>query len=167
MSQHTPQFLSPLEFQFSMKRLPNVNFFVQQIALPSVQMSEFAQPAMFKPINIAGNELTYSDLSITFKIDEDMVNYIEIYNWMVGLGKPHNFEEYKKLKNSDFGLYSDADVIIKSSQKNPSIKFSFTNMFPVSISPITLDTTQEDVVYVDATVEFKFDTFSITRLRKD
>lgn len=111
--------------------------------------------------------MTYSDLSVTFKVDEDMVNYLEIYNWMVGLGKPHNFEEYKKLKNSDYGLYSDADVIIKSSQKNPSIKFSFTNLFPISLTSLNLDTTLEDVVYVDVTAEFRFDTFSVTRLRKD
>jgi hypothetical protein len=150
-----------------MKRLPNVNFFVQQISLPSVQFADIAQPAMFNPINIAGDRLSYSDLSVTFKVDEDLTNYIEIYDWMVGLGKPHNFEEYKKLKNSDYGLYSDADVIIKSSQKNPSIKFTFTNLFPISLTSINLDTTAEDIIYVDVTAEFKFDTFSITRLRND
>jgi hypothetical protein len=40
-------------------------------------------------------------------------------------------------------------------------------MFPTNLSPISLDITQEDVVYVDCTVTFRYDYFTIERLRKD
>lgn len=167
MAQFTPQFLSGLDYRFNIKRLPHTNFFIQQFSLPSVSMGDIRQPSPFSPINRANHNLTYGEISITAKVDEDMKNYAEIYDWMVGLGFPRKFDEYNKINNSDFGLYSDASLIIMSSQKNPSVMFNFTNCFPTSISPLTLDTTVESVVYLDFTIEFRFDTFEMKRLRTD
>lgn len=161
------QFLSPLEFKFFLQRLPTTNFFVQSVSLPSLSLSSIVQPTPFYATHITGNTLEFGELSVTFKVDEDMVNYRELFDWMVGLGFPRKFDEYKNLKESDFSLYSDGSLIILSSQKNSNILFKFTNMFPVSLDSIQLDITQEDVIYTDCTVTFRYDTFTIERLRAD
>lgn len=167
MVQLAQQFLSPLEFRFVVTRIPKTNFFVQQAVLPGLDLSVIEQPAAFNTIRRTGNTLRYSDLSITFKVDEDMENYRELYDWMVGLGFPREFPEYKDLYESQNGLYSDASLVIMSSQKNSNIVYKFNNLFPINLSPLNMDITSDDLIYIDCTVDFRYDTFTIERLRDD
>lgn len=165
--QITQQFLSPLEFKFNLARLPKTNFMVQRASIPSLSLSSIVQPTPFHAPKRTGHTLSYGDVSVTFKVDEDIENYKEIYDWMFGLGFPSSNVEYKNLVESSFGDYSDGSLIVMSSQKNPSVMFTFENMFPTSLSSLEFDTTQDDVTYVDCTVDFSFDKFKMERLRKD
>ena len=45
-------------------------------------------------------KLTYAPLDIRFRVDEDMSNYLEIYNWMTGLGTPEDIKQYKSLNET-------------------------------------------------------------------
>jgi len=70
---------------------------------------------------------------------------------MVGLAAPHAAEQYTNLQNSQEGLYSDATLIIMSSQKNPLHQFTFKNLFPKMLTGIDLDATQTSMAYMNAT----------------
>jgi hypothetical protein len=157
-------FFSPLEFVVSVKRLPNVQFFTQSVNIPSFSMQLIEQPNPFKPIPIPGDRAVYGDLPISFIVDESMNNYIEVYNWMKGLAFPDNFNQYKNLDNSEYGIYTDISIVVMNSAKNPNIEFQFKDCFPVSLSDVTLDTTQSDLIYPQATVTFTFKDFTITQL---
>jgi hypothetical protein len=157
-------FFSPLEFVVSVKRLPNVQFFTQSVNIPSFSMQLIEQPNPFKPIPIPGDRAVYGDLPISFIVDESMDNYIEVYNWMKGLAFPDNFNQYKNLDNSEYGLLTDISIVVMNSHKNPNIEFQFKDCFPVSLSDVTLDTTQSDLIYPQATVSFTFKDFTITQL---
>jgi hypothetical protein len=159
-----PNYMSPLEFVVSVKRLPNVQFFTQTVNIPSLALQVIEQPNPFKPIPITGDRLTFGDLPIAFIIDESMNNYIEVFNWMKGITFPENYDQFKNLKNSEYGLLTDISIVIMNSHKNPNIEIQFQDCFPVSLSDVTLDTTQNDVVYPQATVTFAFKNFTITKL---
>lgn len=165
--QLTQQFLSPLEFKFNLARLPKTNFMVQRASVPSLSLSSINQPTPFHTPKRTGHTLSFGDFSIVFKVDEDLTNYMEIFAWMHGLGFPESTDNYKNLVESPFGDYSDGSLIIMSSQKNPSVMFTLENMFPISLSSLEFDTTQDDVTYMDCTVDFSFDRFRIERLRTD
>ena len=79
-------FLSPLGCRFIVKKLPLVNFYCQSASFPSVSLQETETPNPLVRIPLAGTKLTYAPLDIRFRVDEDMKNYLEIYNWMQGLG---------------------------------------------------------------------------------
>lgn len=159
----TTNFLSPLEFEFSIARLPNVAFFVQRATVPGISMSAVQQPGMFNPVFHSPDKLDFQELMITFTIDERMDNYLEIFDWMIGLSFPRSFGEYKELRDSEPSLYSDISLLVKTSHKNPNIQFHFTNAFPITLDAVPLDTTAGDVVYPEASVSFRYDTFSISR----
>ena len=167
MVQMVSQFLSGLDYKFNIKRLPHVNFFVQQFSLPTVGVDDIRQGTPFSPYFVPGDIINYGEFSLTFKVDEDMENYMEIYDWMVSMTAPRTFSEFGKINNEKVDWVSDASLIIMSSQKNPSILFNFTNCFPTSLGSVTFDTTQESVQYLETTVDFRFDTYSVRRLRKD
>jgi hypothetical protein len=157
-------FLSPLGFAFKIGRLPNVEFFVQGASVPGVSMGTTTSPTPFKSIHLAGDKLEYDPFTVTLRVDENMHSYEEILNWMIGLAKPSSFDEYKGLKNSDDGLYSDASLIILNSNQNPNIEFSFKKVFPTSLSNINMDVTAQGIVYVTCEVTFQHNGFELHRL---
>lgn len=168
---NTPQnknFLSPLNFKFSIKRAPNLNFFIQKANIPSIRLPSLEIPTMFNPIPVPYTHMDYGDFDITFKVDEDFQNYLEIHNWIRALGFPEEFEERRAIsKNPEYtgaGLYSDLSLIILNSLKNPNYEFTFRNAFPTDLSSIDFDTSSEDVDYVTASVTFKYMLFDITKL---
>jgi len=93
-----------------------------------------------------------------------MNNYIEVYNWMKGLAFPDNFDQYKNLDTSEYGLLTDISIVAMNSHKNPNIDIQFKDCFPVNLSDVVLDTTQSDLIYPQATVTFTFKDFTITQL---
>lgn len=157
-------FMSPLEFLVSVKRLPNVQFFTQAVNIPSFSIQPIEQPNPFKPIPVPGDRASYGDLSLSFVVDESMNNYIEVFNWMKGIAFPNNFNQYKNLEASEYGLLTDISIVIMNSHKNANISVNFVDCFPVNLSDVTLDTTQTDVIYPQATVTFTFKDFTITQL---
>lgn len=154
-------YLSPLEFRVAVKRLPNIEFFVQRTSVPSVSASPVEMPTPFNRTFQTPDKLTYGNLDLAFIVDEKMENYLEIYNWLNDMTSPRNFNEFKRIKESTEGLMSDISIQLLNSHKRPTLELQFVNCFPVSISDLILDTTQTDVVYPEVTASFQYDSFSI------
>lgn len=163
-------FLSPLGFKFAIKKTPNVNYFVQAINLPNVSLGETVMPTPFRRIPVAGDHIEYGDLQLTFKVDESMTNYLELFKWITAIGFPDNFDQHKAVDPkfvSSFtgeGIYSDATLIVLSSAMNPIHEIKFQDAFPVALTDFNFDTRATDIEYIEATVTFKFRNFTIVPL---
>lgn len=161
-------FLSPLNFKFQIKRAPHINFFIQQVNIPGIAVPEVQTPNPMVQIPYPGEHLTYETLSITFAVDEDLKNYMEIHNWLVGLGKPKSFKQYADLSSGNpllgNGVRSDISLVILNSLKNPNYEVIFRDAFPVSLSSLEFDTTETDVSYLKATAEFKYILYAIEKI---
>lgn len=159
-------FLSPLGFKFLIKRAPNVNFFIQKVNIPNILLPETYHNNPFVKIPYAGDHMQYGSLRISFKVDEDLNNYLEIHNWIRGLGFPQSFEEYKKINEQNVmegkGLRSDISLIILNSTMNPNHEIIFIDAFPISLSELIFNTTEPTVNYLEATAEFKYIRFDIS-----
>lgn len=161
-------FLSPAGFRFSIFKTPGVNYFVQAINVPSLTLGETSIPSPFVKIPLAGDHIQYGQLQITFRVDEELKNYKELYDWIYGLGKPKNFDQAKTVYNqpasSGNGAYSDATLAILSSSKNPIVEVNFKNIYPVTLTDIMFDSRVTDVDYIDASCTFNFERFELTWL---
>lgn len=158
--------LSGLGFTFNLKRLPGVNFFATMVNVPGLTGNAVTQANPFKPIFRAYDKLDYNDLSVTFKVDEDMQNYLEIVDWMVGIGFPTEFDERRMLESRAAGeqIYSDGQVIIQTSKRNTNLELNFVDMMPISISDLNLTSQSSDVDYLEATVTFKYLYYTLRRI---
>ena len=98
---------------------------------------------------------------------------LEIYNWIVGLTYPEDTEQYRNLYKSGNGmstfggLYSDGSLYILSSHKNAQYKVDFTNLFPVILTDIDMDSSLGDIDAITADVSFQYTTYNIERLIGD
>ena len=158
-------FLSPIGFKFQLNNFPEVNYFVQSASLPGISISAIDVPTALKTIAIAGDEVNFEELSIKFIVDENMKNWLAIYDWIIGLGFPtkEGMEKYKKL-SEDSALNADATLTVLTSNMNPQINFRFRECFPLSLSSIAFDSGGTDIDYVTADVSFRYDVYTVENL---
>lgn len=142
-------FLSPIGFALKIDRTPNVDYAVQQVSVPGLNIGSIQTPTPFARITHPGN-ISYDELRVTFKVGENLGSYFEIFNWMVALGHPDNFSQYRDIK-------SDGSLVILNSAKRPNIVAKFTNMYPTTLTSLEFDATMTDVQYATADVTFAFD----------
>ena len=166
-------FLSPIGFRFQLQRAPNVEYFCQAITLPTMSINEIQQVSAFVNIPRPGDKVTYAEMSLRFRIDEDMLNYLEIHDWIEALGHPDDLSQYKNLNPMTPGarsegfqdeVVSDGSVIVLSSNNNANIRIAFQDMFPLSLAPITFDTTITEIEYLEAECSFQYKKFTIEKL---
>ena len=162
-------FLSPLGAKFEIKRLPTVNFFVQQVALPSIQMGEVEVPTPFTKIRKPGDQIMYSDLVLTYRVDEDLKSYLEMYDWMRSIMRVDGFDDATAWDNekspmSEERVYSDGTLTMMNSAMNPNVQVDFKDLYPSSISELPFVTTMSDVDYVECTVTFKYTKYEVKKL---
>lgn len=157
-------YLSTGGFDIKVSRLPNVEFFAQKLLLPGVSANPVETNTPLRAMYNVPDRLRFADLDLTFIIDENMENYREIFAWMEGLGSPTTLNQYKLLEESAEGLTSDISIILLNSHKNPNIRFDFINCFPIGLTPISFDISQQDVQYAEGTVTIRYDAFSITKM---
>lgn len=162
----TLNILSPLGFKFSIKRLPNVSYFCQNVQIPSISVGFIDVNNPLAVIPVPGSRLLFDPLNIRFRVNQDLKNYLEIYNWLVGLGHPVSLDQTKafskladipKARSGTASSYvSDGTLTILNSFKNPTHYVFFKDLFPTSLSELVFDSTQADVEYLESTVTFKY-----------
>ena len=169
-------FLSPVGFKFALKRSPKTAFFCNQANIPDITLGIAEQPTYFKDIPIPGDKIEFGDLNLRFLVDEDLGNYMEIQNWIRGLGYPESLKQFDELEEQDylFGaarfsnrgdqIYSDGTLQILSSNLVPKFQVVFDDLFPYSLSTLSFDATDTDVEYFTADVSFKYTIYKLTDL---
>ena len=80
-------FLNPVGFQLKLEKFAGVDFFCQSASIPDISMPFAEVNTPFRNIPIAGSGgVDFSDLQLTFIIDEELKNYISIHNWIRKFG---------------------------------------------------------------------------------
>ena len=123
-----------------------------------------------KDIDVRGDKLTYADLYLKFLVDEDLVNYMAIHNWLTGLGFPESAQDYRDLLTNQSDLtqpldpkkaFSDGSLYILDSNYNTNAIVKFKDLFPVSLTSLNFDSTKTDVQYFTAEATFKYTVYDI------
>lgn len=164
-----PNFLSPVGFQFTVNRAKEMTFYCQSASLPGVSLIDtVGTETPFIRLNWPGTKLEYSPVTFTFKVDEDMLNYVEIYNWLLSMGSPVSFDQATAFEEENQqvgqGMFSDGKLLIETSLHNPNIEVSMRDMYPLSLTALEFDTTVSDIDHINATVSFSYRDFIITTL---
>lgn len=164
-------FLSPIGFKFILNKAPKVAFFSNTANIPRIDLGTTVQPNYLRDIPVPGDKMEFEDFTLRFLVDEDLENYIEIQNWIRGLGFPENLKEIYDLQTNTAGVdnkqnpmnnvYSDGTLEVLNSNKNINFKVVFRDLFPYTLSSLDFDATDEDVNYFTAEVVFKYTMYNI------
>ena len=169
-------FLSPVGFKFALKRSPGVAFFCNSANIPDITLGIAEQPTYLRDIPTPGDKIQFGDLNLRFLVDEDLVNYMEIQNWIRGLGFPETVQEFRDLKKENIlgsngltndDIYSDGTLQILSSNLVPQFNVMFSNLWPYSLTTLDFDATDTDIEYFTADVSFKYTIYNLNDLENN
>ncbi len=168
-------YLRPNAFKFQIHNIPNTSYFCNAANIPEVNLPPAIQPNPLVDIGHPGDKLEFGTLMIRFLIQEDMKNYKELLDWMIGLGFPKDHKQAKAFSqtqeyrfpdvnpNTQKGLarYSDASLILLDSNNNPKIKFSFIDAFPISLQGLDFEIASGSTEYMQGVAMFKYSYYEI------
>jgi hypothetical protein len=155
-------FLAPTGFKMDLDIFAGVDFYCQKIAIPDINVPNATISTPFRQVPIiSSGGLSYGDLRLTFIIDEDMSNYINIWNWIQKNNLAEGFD------NSE-PEYSDGRLSILNSNFKENIIVNFEKLFPIDLTEVSFDVADTEVDYLTADVTFKFVryTFNNNRMKK-
>ena len=161
-------FLSGVGFKFNLTKFPKVDFFSNSARIPELNLELTSQPSYLKTIDVPGERLTYGDLTLRFLVDENMENYISVYNWLKGLGFPESTKEFKELTTDRDGIrdpkeaFCDGTLRILNSNYREVAQVKFKDLFPTSLTSLDFDATNTDVQYFTAEASFKYTIYNLT-----
>ena len=160
-------FLSGVAFKFNLTKFPKVDFFSNSARIPELNLELTRQPSYLKNIDVPGERLTYGDFTLRFLVDENMENYIAIYNWLKGLGFPETTKQYKDVITDSQGqrdpkeAFCDGTLRILNSNYRDVAKVKFNDLFPVSLTSLEFDATNTDVQFFTAEATFKYTLYKL------
>ena len=180
-------YTSPTQFRFVINQLPKVEYFTVAGNIPGITLDEIELGTPLKNIPLMGNKLTYEDLSITFIVDEDLQNYIEMHTWLTAIGFPKDKSQFRNFRSATSnvasatrgesndigdvkpptnkrGLFGDATLTILSNKNNPLVEVRFRDIYPASLSGLDYNQNATDVEYLTATCDFKYTLYDIVTL---
>tara|TARA_B100001287_G_scaffold261174_1_gene249954 strand:+ start:892 stop:1428 length:537 start_codon:yes stop_codon:yes gene_type:complete len=161
-------FLSGVGFKFNLTKFPKVDFFSNSARIPELNLELTQQASYLKNIDVPGERLTYGDLSLRFLVDENMENYISVYNWLKGLGFPESTKEFAEIIKDSDGLrdpkeaFCDGTLSILNSNYREVAKVKFKDLFPISLSSLEFDATNTDLQFFQAEATFKYTIYNLS-----
>jgi hypothetical protein len=176
-------FLRPNGFRFMIQSLPKVTYFCQAANIPAITLGFAVHHTPLVNIPRPGEKLDFGELTIRFMIQEDMANYIELYDWLIALGFPENHNQFQQrvnaqsfrapqINNLDAGVqrktditeYSDATLMVLNSNNLPIVRLNFVDCFPISLSGLDFDVSSGNTQYFVGNAVFKYRMFSVESL---
>ena len=184
-------YLSPTQFKFNIHQLPKVEFFCTAANVPAINLCEAIFPTPYKQIPVMGDTLTYDNLSISFIVDENLENYIELHEWLTAIGFPKDREQFttfrsstadspvitqgvsddrglttgsSQLSTSARGMFGDEILTILTNKNNPVVEVRFQDLFPVALGALDFTQVATDVEYISVTADFSYKIYEIVTL---
>jgi len=181
-------YASPIQFRFKCTKLPEVEFTCQTANIPGISLGSATQPTPLVDIPIPGDKISFQSLDINFLVDENLNNYKEIHDWLVGIGFPQNYTQFQNLQTegsdrfpgstrstaatgtstpqplSEGGTYSDATLTVLNSKNIAKTEIRFQNIYPTSLGSLSYDVKLTDVDYLQASVSFAYMYYEIVQV---
>ena len=156
-------FLQPTSFKLTVdrKHFANLEFFCQTVLHPNLGLNAIEVP--FKRVSsipLAGDKLTFSELTAIIIVDENLNSYTEMFNWMSRL-----VEQKDRLpteRSAELApTYSDITLSILSSHNNTVRTIKYLDCIPTALGDMTLESTLSDNTFITFPASFRFSSFDL------
>ena len=139
----------------------NLSYFAQSVTHPGSSVNPTELPTQrITSVPLAGDKITYGELTVEIMLDEDIVAYKEMQNWLeriVNQGQDNSVGSAGTIRST----YADITLIIMSSHNNKNVQIKYFDALPTNISPITLSSNVSDITYPTFSVSFRFSSFEL------
>ena len=144
--------LSPGNFKVSIDsgEFANIAFFCTTANVPGLSQASVLTGYKNNNAYAPGDTIDYSTFDVTFIVDEEMKNYVEIFNWISN-------------NSSAKPKYRDVILSILTNKNNINKQVRFHKAFPISLDPLQFTTQDTALDYLTCNVTFQYDKFDFVR----
>ena len=108
---------------------------------------------------MAGDKITFSEVSFQIILDEDMKSYREMFDWMLRIVNDGQVNQSQR--DTKKPTYADITLHVLSSHNNTTQKIRYLDCVPTGLGDINFESTQGDTTYVTFNASFRFSQFEI------
>ena len=153
-------YLQPISFQFQCPRTPTLNYFAQSVSIPSIDCAAALQPTALVSSPLPGQDFTYNPLTVSFIVDENMNNWLEVYNWMISTKATDRFDRV----SAPADQFSDASILIMNNKMKAIRRIEFYRIFPTNLTEIPFDSASTDPSPILATATFAYTFYEVSEI---
>ena len=148
-------FLSPTGFRLSIDstKFANTEYFCISAPLPTLSLNPIAVNFRGQQAIFPGDKIDYGQIDIRFIVNEDMDNYIEMFNWIQDCTKTTNTKD----------ISHDIIMSIMTSKNNVNKQIRFVSAMPVSLDGMEFTVQNTDIEYLTASVTFQYTRFEFVK----
>ena len=180
-------YASTTQIRLLINQLPKVEFFAVSANIPSITLGETLFPTPYKEIPVMGDTLTYDNFSMDFIVDEYLENYLELHNWLIGIGFPKSRKQFSTYRSTTSetpvatrgtsidirdaqpattsrSMFSDIILTILSNKNNPIVEVRFEDAYPSTLASLDFNQQATDVEYMIANATFSYKLYEIITL---
>lgn len=128
--------------RLSFPKLPDVQFWLLGVELPTITVNEVKQVTRYVDPNQIGEKLNFIPFTVTFTVDKYMKNWSSIFNWMKAMTVQGSAVDH-----------ADNPVLIV----NNSEVIKFVGSWPTALGGIHYTVTDPEAMYVTATLTLNYD----------
>ena len=167
----TNNYLSTNYFKMEITRLPLVTYHCQTANLPTISLTATEQSTRLgTSVKWIGGKYNFEELAVSFIIDEDMKNWLEVFEWIESIGLM--VSSANTINSNTIGhpvgqigdYFSNAILSITNSSYKPKLNAVFYDIFPISLTGIDFNSMLTDSEPAVATVTFAYTYYKINRL---
>ena len=159
---------------------------MKSVNIPGITLGEATQTTPLKDIPIPGDKLNYASLDLSFLVDENLNNYKELHDWLIGIGFPKDHTQFRDalaagadrfpgstaptrterqtVATAEGAIYSDATLTILNSKNIAKTEIRFRDVYPTSLGALNYNVAASDVDYLQAAASFNYSLYEIVQI---
>lgn len=147
MANFSYNYLPDNTWKIIFSRLPNAVFYTQEFVMPGLSVSTIESPYPGNNFKTSSGQLEVDDVEINFIVDEKMLAYYEIYDWLKSMNvNSSTFTEFS---------YSDIVVMPMTANSTPSTHtITLLDCIPIRLGSLNFRTTSSDTQYITCSATF-------------
>ncbi len=150
-------FAKGTNYRLNIHVLPETQFWLTTCNLPTLSSTEVMIPdPVYGNRYVPANTQQVAPMMVTFLVDEDYSNYMEIIALMHKAAGPDLSKRFK----SGEATGSDGSLHILSNNKNVSeVVFTFHNLFPTILGELQMSNESTEPLLTDLTLQYDYMTY--------
>lgn len=143
-------------YTFVLDRINGVTLNLRTANLPTLSIGQRFTPTRDADITMPGDKIGFEDLTLEFIVDDKMINYTQISDWIWEGANPKTGIKAKSV--SDY--LSDGVLSVYNAHEQIVKQFRFEGCYPTSLGGIVFDNTSQDSTPITANVTLAYSIFS-------
>lgn len=144
--------LTPTGFRLTInsKEFNQLEYFCVGASLPGISLNSVETGFRNNKAFLSGDTIEYGSFSISFIVDEELKNYLQIFKWILN-------------NSQNDPIYLDMTLSILTNQNNTNKQVQFLSTTPQSLSELSFNVQDTSIDYVTCEAEFSYNTFKFIK----